>query len=369
MEAMGANDGLPVAALIATLIARPHSFDLFQAISLLERAVPGAQPLGHGNGAGEAVRLSGFVTMAFQGADVRSVQARSAAADGEADAEARAYTLSTPAFTLAGANGPLPIAYTEMLLASRAARDHAMADLLDIFNHRFLSFLHRGRRKHAPGLHVEAPRTSASSICLDALSNLGLRSGTRGPHGAQLWTRHAGVLGGAPRSMAGLLMMLSERLGLKARGVQFTGAWRELDEADTARLTGRGMHAPTRLGGMHAVGRRTWDQAAGIQIQFDDLPVARIAGLLPGGRDHELAAWLVHRYVQQDIDVQIVLNVKRDASSPHGAAVGGGKGTAARLGWTSWLAGARRPEPVRFALRVASPAAAPAARAATRQTS
>ncbi len=368
MEAMGADDRLPVAALIATLIARPHSFDLFQAISLLERAVPGAEPLGHGNGAGEAVRLTGFVTMAFQGADVRSVRARDAADDEtNGNGEARAYTLSTPAFTLAGANGPLPIAYTEMLLASRAARDHAMADLLDIFNHRFLSFLHRGRRKHAPGLHGDAPRTSAPGTCLDALASLGLRGGARGPHGAQLWMRHAGVLGGAPRSMAGLLMMLSERLGLTARGVQFAGAWREMDEADTACLAGHRTQPPTRLGGMHVLGRRTWDQAAGIQIRFDDLPAERIAGLLPGGRDHELAAWLVHGYVQQDLDVQIVLNVRRGASRLDGAAVGGG--TAARLGWTSWLAGARQPAPVRFALRAARPAVVPAMPGATWQTS
>jgi type VI secretion system protein ImpH len=74
MEAMGADDRLPAAALIARLIANPQGFDLFQAISLLERAVPHARPLGRGTGAGEGVRLSGFVSLTFEPSDVRSVR-------------------------------------------------------------------------------------------------------------------------------------------------------------------------------------------------------------------------------------------------------------------------------------------------------
>ncbi|MFL9902095.1 type VI secretion system baseplate subunit TssG [Paraburkholderia fungorum] len=378
MEAMGADDRLPAAALIAQLIANPQGFDLFQAISLLERAEPEARPLGRGNGAGEAVRLSGFVSLAFEPSDVRSVRRgeppRHASAQEREphdaprahDAQRPAYTLSTPVLTLAGANGPLPIPFTELVLEGRAQRDSATADFLDIFNHRFLSFLYRSRKKHAPGLNWRSPHASALAACLDALGNLGLRGALRGPHDERLWMRHAGLLSAAPRSMTGLLALLSDRLGMPVRGVQFVGGWREIDKTDSLRLARVGSRAP-RLGGLSMLGRRAWDQAAGIRIEFADLSRHRFTALLPGGRDHALAQWLIHCYAQQDFDVEFVLKLAPQRVS---CALGGPH--AARLGWTSWVAtdpthptnpthttgttGATTaaPAPVRLALRAAT---------------
>ena len=348
MEAMGTDDRLPAAALIARLIANPQGFDLFQAISLLERAVPHGRPLGRGNGAGEGVRLSGFVSLTFEPSDVRSVRQgelpkrRSAHETNEVheahDAHRPAYTLSTPVLTLAGANGPLPMPFTELVLEGRAQRDTATADLLDIFNHRFLSFLYRSRKKHAPGLNWRSPHSSALAACLDSLSNLGLRGALRGPHGEHLWLRHAGLLSAAPRSMTGLLALLSDRLGMPVRGVQFVGGWREIDKTDSLRLARVGSRAP-RLGGQSMLGRRAWDQAAGIRIEFADLSRARFAALLPGGADHALAQWLIRCYVQQDFDVEFVLKL-----APQKVTCALGGPNAARLGWTSWVTGTQGSE-------------------------
>lgn len=363
MEAMGADDGLPAVALIGQLSARPAGFDLFQAISLLERAVPGAQPLGRGNGAGEAVRLRGLVSLAFQPADIRTVRKEAAGAEYYS---CPAYTLTTPVLTLAGTDGPLPLAYTEMLLERQAARDHATSELLDIFNHRFLSFLYRGRKKHAPALAGQTPAASTLASCLDALSNLGLRRGERGPHGAALWLGHAGLLGGGPRSMAGLLALLSDRLGLRVNGAQFIGAWRTVDEGDSLRLSARGTGVQAGLGLAGMLGRRTWDQAAGIRIEVHALAPERVAALLPGGRDFERVAWLVHCHAQQEFNVELVLHIASRQPAHLGRA-------ASRLGWTSWLAVAsdpaadatsastasattRRPAMVRLALRAAGAA-------------
>jgi type VI secretion system protein ImpH len=385
---MGADDRLPADALIARLIAQPHGFDLFQAIHLLERAQPWTRALGYGDGTNEAVRLKGFVSLAFEASDIRSVQrhpleavrerddedftddvaektAEAPAHDTDTTAPAQSpretYTLTTPVMTLAGANGPLPMPFTEMLLNRRAARETAMGDFLDIFNHRFLSFLYRSRQKYAPGLHGRAPDDAALTACLDALGNLGLQAAPRGPGGARLWLRHAGLLGGAPRSMTGLLALLSDRLGLKVRGAQFVGGWRTVDAADSLRLSRVGARAP-RLGGVAVLGRRTWDQSANLRIEFFDLSDTTFAALLPGGAAHELAAWLVRSYLQQDHDVFFVLHRQRPAI---GCALGGA--AAARIGWTSWIgigAGGHgdaarapelRPAPVRLKMRASQP--------------
>jgi type VI secretion system protein ImpH len=385
---MGADDGLSAAALIAELTQRAPGFDLFQAIALLERALPSAEPLGTGDGAREAVRLSGHVSLAFEPSDVRSVRANPPREDGGAHRTPPVtYTVTTPVLTLAGANGPLPMPVTELLLERRAARDFALADLLDIFNHRFLSFLYRGRKKHAPGLNWQSPHASALAACLDAASNLGLRRGPHGPrhvaerilpgapegsaggttaHGhrrMQPWLRHAGLMSGAPRSMAGLVTLLADRLGLRVTGTQFIGGWRGVDHADSLRLAGVRI-VGSRLGGVHVLGRRWWDQAAGIRIEFHDLPRARFTALLPGGDDHELALWLIRSHVQEDFDVQFMLY---PAPQPVACAAGGT--SAARLGWTSWLSGTRAgsasgrtasaPAPVRFAARSSAAATRP----------
>jgi type VI secretion system protein ImpH len=363
MEAMGADDGLSAATLIAQLTQHAPGFDLFQAIALLERALPAAEPLGTGDGAREAVRLSGHVSLAFEPSDVRSVRANAPRDEGmahgtraaaEHGAPAITYTITTPVLTLAGANGPLPMPVTELLLERRAARDFALADLLDIFNHRFLSFLYRGRKKHAPGLNWQSPHASALAACLDALSNLGLHRGTHGPHRAEPWLRHTGLMSAAPRSMPGLVTLLADRLGLRVTGTQFIGGWRAVDRADSMRLAGS-RTAGSRVGGVQLLGRRWWDQAAGIRIEFHDLPRARFTALLPGGDDHELALWLIRCHVQEDFDVQFMLH-----PAPQTVACAVGGKTAARLGWTSWLAGARAagthaaPAAVRFAARASA---------------
>lgn len=332
--------------MIARLLSRPQSYNLFQAIALLERATPSAAPLGRGNGDGEGVRLHGHVSIAFEASDVRAVTQRQEAGRWGQATQTR-YALTTPVMTLAGASSPLPLAYTELLLQRRAARDHATADFLDIFNHRFLSFFYRGRKKHALGLNASAPHASALVGCLDALSDLGYARDEAGPGGQRLWVRHAGLLGVATRSMTGLLALLADRLGLKVRGQQFVGQWRALDAQDHSRLGGKGL----ALNASRALGRRVWDQAAGIRIEFLDLSPARFDRLLPGGDDHDLALWLIRCHVRRDLNVDFVLHAQPRASA---CMLGGPAGS--RLGWTSWVTASRQtliPTPVRLTTRMA----------------
>ena len=142
---MGTDERAPVGALVQKLVAQPEGFNLFQAISLLERALPERAPVGTGDGRTEAVRLSSVVSLGFQASDVSRVTV--------SDQPGEPSHLSTAVLSLAGAQGPLPLPFTEMVLERTAARDHATADFLDIFNRRFLAFLYRSRKKHHMGLN------------------------------------------------------------------------------------------------------------------------------------------------------------------------------------------------------------------------
>lgn len=340
MEAMGTDERAPAGALVERLLSRPQGFNLFQAISLLERAVPELAPVGLSAGQVESVRLSALVSLAFQPSDISSVRIGLQSNE--------AYVLTTPVMSLAGAQGPLPLPLTELVLARIAERDLATADFLDIFNHRFLSFLYRSRQKHHVGLNWKSPQSSALAKCLDAIGALALKAVERAPGAESPWLRHAGLLGGAPRSLSGLLVMLSDRLGVAASGRQFCGGWRQLEPRDVTRLS---VSAPQRvrsLGQGVVLGQRVWDQSAGIAIEMANLTLVRLRSLLKGGADHGLLTWMIQSYLAQDMDVEVVLHAKLGEHQP---SILSQKETL-RLGLTSWLV-TRPPEsgtlaPVRF---------------------
>lgn len=340
---MGTDERPPAGSLVEGLVTRPQGYNLFQAISLLEREAGRAQTetTAQPHDAMQLpVRLRSVVSLGFQPSDVSKVT--------PGTPEDARFVLHTAVMSLAGAQGPLPLPFTEIVLERTAARDHATAEFLDIFNHRFLAFLYRSRKKHNMGLNGLAPAASPLASCLDALSALGLKAGVRAPDGDAGWLEHAGLMGGAPRSITGLLAMLSHRLDVRASARQFCGGWRALERTEVLRLGGRG-RSP-RLGHSAVLGERVWDQSAGIRITFQALRMTRLQQLIKGGGDHALLGWMVRRYLPQDLDVEIVLQVQPgDVPPPRLSAA-----QPLRLGLTSWLVS--RPvsstdlPPVRFKL-------------------
>lgn len=322
---MGADVRPPALTLIERLLSRPQGFNLFQAISLIERHAPEKAALGTGVGSDEAAVLRGAVSLAFAPSDVVSVKPA-------ATPEER-ISLTSSAMSLAGANGPLPLPFTEMLLQRRPAKDRAPLDFLDIFHNRWLAFLYRSRKKHYLGLNWRASeQDNPLSRTMDALSGLGRAEGARGPHSEMAKLHYAGLQNAAPRSMQNLITLLSDQLGHRLQGRQFVGGWQPLEAADCPPL-GR-----TVLGQQAVLGQRAWDAAAGIQLTALGVPIERLHSLLPGGKDHALMDWLIRRHSQSQLQVSLVIHPEPQtlASQP---GLGG-----VRLGWTSWLAQGNKPD-------------------------
>ncbi|WP_296947984.1 type VI secretion system baseplate subunit TssG [uncultured Massilia sp.] len=313
--------------LIAQLRDAPHDFDLFQAISLLERSAPERAPVGAGLGLDESVRLAAQVSQGFAASDIAALD--------ESGRPGPALTLRSPVLSLAGAHGPLPAPFTEALLERRRLRDASGLDFLDIFNARLLGFLYRSRRKHHVALAADAIDAAPLVRMLDALASLGRAEGVRGPHGEQAWLRHAAVQGAAPRSMTSLLAVVRDRTGVRFGGKQFVGGWHPLAPCDRARLASPGRPAgpASRLGVGTTLGARAWDQGGGIALDAPPLAPARYAALLPGGKDHALLGWLAGRHLQQDAGVQLRLEL---ASRP-ATRLGDATPLAPRLGLSTWL--------------------------------
>lgn len=313
--------------LIDFLTERPEGFNLFQALYLLERTEPGRQPLGTSVGLDESVRLSAPVSLAFPPNDIQSVRASTQPGP--------PLTLTSSVMALAGAQGPLPVAYTELVLEGLRERNSAGPAFLDIFQQRLLAFLYRGRRKHHVALNAGHLQDAPLMQVIDAVSGLGRGEGARAPRGQAAWLRHAGLQGGAPRSMASLIALLRDRLGLAFQGRSLVGAWHPLASPEHARLA---QSAPG-LGQGAALGRRAWDPAAGIALRLTDLALGRLEALLPGGLHHGLLAWLVARHLQQDLRVQLQVDLREVPQTRLGHRPPGGAGLLPRLGLSTWLCG------------------------------
>ena len=310
--------------LIATLRAAPHRFNLFQAISLIERSAPGQAPVGTGVGVDEAVRLAAQVDMAFAASDIASL--------GQSTRPGPALTLRTAALTLAGGQGPLAAPFTELLLEQRGQRQHAGLDFLDIFNQRLLGFWQRARSKHHLALQPAGIGPAPLLRTIDALSGLGRTEGARDPAGDMAWLRHAGLQGAAPRSMTSLLALLRDRLGIRFHGQQFVGAWHALASAERARLQTHATALRARHSGMSlgmSLGARAWDQGAGMALSAPTLSQAQFEALLPGGPQFALMAWLVKRHLQADFTVTLTLALNQPPATR--------LRSAARLGRNAWL--------------------------------
>ncbi len=309
-------------ALVDRLLDQPQGFDLFQAISLLERdgVASGRAPIGEGSDAGaEAVRLSSHVSFGFEASEVRQVTRD--AATGEA------FTLSTPVLSLLGQTGPLPSAFTEMVIERNAAKDFATADFLDILHHRLLSLFYLGRKRRRPGLGWSSPQASTVARATDYLC--GLNMAARPKHAP--WLRHAGLLGGAPRSMAALCALLTDRYAMPFRGEQFVGGWQRLEDDELTAL-GQAQRAP-ELGRSAFLGRRVWDQAAAIRLQADGQPMARVMQLLPGGELHDDFKASVRGFIPSALRVEVWL-------TPAAGTLTAGRldaDAALRLGWNAWM--------------------------------
>jgi type VI secretion system protein ImpH len=314
-------------SVVRRLLASPQSFNLFQAISLLERVAPHKKGVATGLGVNEAVRLKAAVGLQFQPSDIQSIA--------EPSGPHAPHTVVSGVMSLAGSGGPLPIPFTELLLAQRRARDDSGLDFLDIFNQRLLGQLYSARKKHHLSLQASSWKRSAQVKAVKAASGVGFN------HASRNWLRHSSLHGAAPRTVGGLLVIVADRLGLSCHAKSFVGRWVEHGMNAGVQLGGK-RHKALVLGVNSELGGRVWCQDKAIELVAKPSSLAQYESLLPGGEAFADLTDLVDDYFQSEIKVVFSpLAPQRQA-----AALSGSKGlgrSPARLGLTSWLASSPKP--------------------------
>ncbi|MFT5429601.1 MAG: type VI secretion system protein ImpH [Myxococcota bacterium] len=233
---------------------------------------------------------------------------------------------------VAGVSGPLPLSFTEMLMERDRDRDYAMRDLLDVFNHRIASLLHRVHT--ACRLRLQRGRVEHQGVgmMLSALSGLGIHATKRRlkiRDGALLL--YAGILNKRPAPVSGLRAILQDYFQANVHIEPFQGRWCRLDNEQRTMLGTPGQ--ANELGFDTMLGQRYWDQEAAFNLRIGPMSRQLLEDFLPGGPAFEHLDELVRLYVgpHASFGLELVLSSSEvpqaQLSSENGS----------RLGWTSWL--------------------------------
>lgn len=316
-----------------TLITEGHRFNFYQAVRLLEMMAPERSPVGEGVEAdAEAVRFRSDVRLDFPAGDVTRV--RPPGPDG-APAD-----MTVNVMGLAGALGPLPAAYTELILERVWKKDTALRDFLDIFNHRLVSLLYRVRKTYRLGFDFASPQRGHIARYLFSLMGMGTGSlqARMGVEDRSL-LHYTALLAHRPRSMAGLTYLLADHFGVPVRGVPFRGQWRTIAADQITRLGAGGQNR--RLGVNAVLGGRVWDQQGKFEVHLGPMAADTLMDFIPTGSAFAPLCELVRFYSGSELDFDIVLQVSPD--DPPARALDARRGP--RLGWSAWLGGPRHRMP------------------------
>jgi type VI secretion system protein ImpH len=320
-------------------------FDFFQAVRLLAHVYPEKQLLGSAARSGEEIvrftawppEIEKLSTVAgFPASAIDIIQRPREAMAGKPAVPAKMTVLF---FGLTGTQGVLPLHYTDMLLARKGQKDHALADFLDLFNHRLLSLFYRAWAKYRPAMVYEAcarARRQPDPFTHYLLDFMGL--GTDAIRGQlQIPDEHllpyAGLIAQRPHSASALRAILRDYFAVPVEIEQCLGNWYELSQDDRCYL------APeverNQLGVGAFLGDKVWNQQDRFRICIGPVKLSRFQEFLPNGKTLPKVIELTRFLVGQALafDVQVILEKEQ---VPDCQLLDKGD-NAPRLGWMSWL--------------------------------
>lgn len=355
------------AGVIDDLLERPRSYELLQAVRLLERWL--SSPTGQRGSGLKRLAFRNSMALSFPVGDIEELTLRRAVESSELGhgsprpEAVEQIEITSPALSLLGASGALPLYYTEALLQyQQQYRDDSARAFMDVFSHRAVTLFYEAWRKNRLALQYERDRNHAFLPLLLSLSGLGAAGARRqwanGRGEARASTRrdaelplafHAGQLQQRTVSAGQLRQLLSAQFRVPVTVDQFVGAWYTLPEAARFHLGdrgGAGMSAPSggmgAMGAMGVLGRsamlgeRMWQRDLLVRLVIGPVRLPQFRRFLPGGAGAQALKQLLLLLTGTSLAYEIKLTLDRRDVQPV-TLHAGRAADQGRLGWDTFL--------------------------------
>ena len=327
---MGPETRTSSSGLMQALLGRPHSFSFFQAVRLLQ-CYSGGAPIGSGAvPSDEGLRLRPAVSMSFPKADLVEISID----DSQASGKPR-FCITTSFLGLSSTDSPLPNFYIEDLLWKETDQD-AVKEFLSIFHHRILSLFYRAWEKYRFGIRFRSQGDDEFSRRIFACIGLGAEPliNLAGPSPVRL-LRYAGLITQKPHSASALAGILKDYFAQPAIEIEQCAERRVRISPDQRNRLGV---KNCTLGTQLSIGSEVRDLSGKFRIGIGPLNLPEFISFLPNGENYSAVIHLVRFYVNDRLDFDFRMELKAEevprlALSSH---------SPQRLGWTTWLPGARR---------------------------
>jgi type VI secretion system protein ImpH len=310
----------------AALEHEPYCFDFFQAVRLLERLMPERQPVGlFVNPFREVVHFGAHSTVSFPPSQIHSLER----------SEHGPARMTVNFMGLTGPLGVLPQSYTELVITRGRAKDHAIRDFFDIFNHRIISLFFQAWQKYRFTVAYERgerDRFSHHLLDLIGLGTEGLQNRQTVADDSLIY--YAGLLAQQPRSATALRQVLTDYFGVPVEIDQFTGGWFQLDK-ETQCCFDDHSNASEQLGLGAVVGDEIWDQQSSVRVKLGPLTLTQYLDFLPNGSAYRPLLGLLGFFAETEFAFEVQLILKREEVPP--CELGAEEGAVPQLGWVTWM--------------------------------
>ena len=230
---------------------------------------------------------------------------------------------------IAGAQGPLPTVYTEMILRRQKLDDRVLEDFLDIFNHRLLSLFFKIYQKALPTLSPQ--RAESTFLGKTLLSLSGVSAIKSFPEEKQHFFSLTQIFWKRPRTPHGLSQMIKLYFGLDNVVRSFVGRFYEVPLSKQTCLK---RNANTCLGHTFVLGKRAFCAADGFLLNLIFQDKESFLSFLPGRQKHLGLVRVVRLYLGQGLSFFLSLKLKGNKVFRLNY-----KKAPLLLGWTTWLLG------------------------------
>lgn len=303
------------------LIAEPWRFDILGLLRLIERSHPDRPRIGDARSwADEYVGLGENPFLEFPAQTIEQAVAR----------EGGRLDLYVRFLGLLGPHGPMPLHMTDEVYGWSLAGHEAFPRFLDILNHRFLQLFFRAWADARPIAQADRPAEDRFVAYIGGQIGLGspaLQGRDTVPDTRKL--AFAGLLAPKARSASRLAQAVEGLFGIRCEVDEFVGGFLAFERSDQSRL-GR---AHSRLGADCLVGSSVYSVEDKIRLRLYATSLAQYESFLPQGSHITPLADLLFFILGHEIDCEAELVLPEREIPPLRLT----RGTAPRLGYTSWM--------------------------------